>query len=96
VDVVGAIDGGVTIFAVVGATDEVVTGFLVVVVVVVTGFFVVVVVVVVSLSFPLKNPEIPLKNPPFFFVVVSGATVVVVVVVGVVRIGGRGLKSESE
>lgn len=48
-------------------------------------------VVVVSLSFDLKNPEIPLKNPPFFLVVSSGAGVVVV---GRVT-GGKGLNSVS-
>lgn len=49
---------------------------------------VVVVVVLSSLSFDLKNPVNPLKNP-FFFVVVSGASVVVVVVV-VRATGGKG------
>lgn len=48
------------------------------------------VVVVVSLSFDLKKPVIPLKNP-FFFVVSSGTGVVVV---GLVT-GGKGLNSAS-
>lgn len=111
VDDVTITDGGVTAFIVVGsaftvvgsAVEDVTTaGFFVVVVLVelvVTGCLVVVeLVVLLSLSlslFPLKNPEIPLKNP-FFLVVASGASVDVVVVVGVVRIGGNGLKSESE
>jgi len=108
VDDVVTTDGGVTAFTIVGtaftvvgsAVEDVTTsGFLVVVLVelVVTGCLVVVELVVVLLSlslslFPLKNPEIPLKNP-FFLVVASGSSVVVV---GVVRIGGNGLKSESE
>lgn len=107
VDDVVITDRGVTAFIVVGsaftvvgsAVEDVTTaGFLVVVLeeLVVTGCLVVVEVVLLSLSlslFPLKNPEIPLKNP-FFLVVASGSSVVVVV--GVVRIGGNGLKSESE
>lgn len=67
----------------------VVTIFLVVV-----GCCVVVDVVELSLSFDLKKPVMPLKNP-FFFVVLSGSSVVVVVVV-VRVIGGKGLKSDSE
>lgn len=56
------------------------------------GAAVVVVVVDSVLSFDLKMPVNPLKNP-FFFVVVSGCTVVVVVVV--LGTGGSGLKSPS-
>lgn len=47
--------------------------------------------VVVSLSFDLKSPVNPLKNPFFFFVVSSGASVVVVVF----AIGGKRLNSAS-
>lgn len=68
---------------------DVVTDFFVVV-----GRWVVVVELSASLSFDLKKPVIPLKNP-FFFVVVSGDSVVVVVVV-VRTTGGKGLKSASE
>lgn len=56
------------------------------------GAAVVVVVVDSVLSFDLKMPVNPLKNP-FFFVVVSGCTVVVVDVV--LGTGGSGLKSPS-
>jgi hypothetical protein len=70
-------------------TVEVVTDFCVVV-----GRCVVDVELSASLSFDLKKPLIPLKNP-FFFVVASGAEVVVVVVV-VRTTGGKGLKSASE
>lgn len=51
-----------------------------------------VVVVDSVLSFDLKMPVNPLKNP-FFFVVVSGCAVVVVVVV--LATGGSGFKSPS-